>query len=108
MSATKHDQNKVEYHHIPPNALEQMAQVFTFGARKYAAYNYRYGFAHSRLFNAAMRHLWAYWRGETYDPESGLNHLAHAACCVLMLLQSKMENTGTDDRFKKELTEEED
>jgi hypothetical protein len=26
-------------------------------------------------------------KGETYDPESGLHHAAHAAACVLFLIE---------------------
>lgn len=39
-----------------------------------------------RYFAAAMRHLWAWWTGEERDAETGESHLAHAACCVLFLL----------------------
>jgi hypothetical protein len=43
--------------------------------------------ARERYFNAAMRHLNAYfYKGETRDAESGLHTLAHAACCVVFLL----------------------
>lgn len=97
--AIKYDANKPEYHHFPP-CLEEVAEVFTFGAKKYAAYNYRKGMSHSRYFNAAMRHIWAYWRGEDIDSESGKSHLAHVVCCVLMLLQNKYDKVGQDDRFK--------
>ena len=99
--AIKHDQNKTEYHHMPPEAFEEVNKVFTFGAKKYAAYNYRAGFSYSRPFNAAMRHMWAYWRGEDLDKETSISHLAHAICCVLILLQNVLENKGKDDRFKK-------
>ena len=29
-----------------------------------------------------MRHLWAGWRGEKADPETGYPHLWHASCCI--------------------------
>lgn len=98
--AVKADSGKVEYHHMPPEALEQVMQVFTFGGKKYSAYNFRNGFNYSRPFNAAMRHLWAWWRGENTDPESNLSHLAHAACCIIMLLDFEKNKSHLDDRYK--------
>ena len=38
-------------------------------------------------------------RGEDLDPESKLPHLAHAICCFLMLLESQLNEYGTDDRW---------
>lgn len=99
MKGFKLDTGKPEYHHIPPEALEAVAEVFAFGARKYSDYNYRQGMDHSRIFNALMRHMWAYWRGEDTDADSQKSHLAHAGCCILMLLQYKIENVGKDNRY---------
>jgi hypothetical protein len=36
--------------------------------------------------DAAMRHMRARYGGEILDSESGLPHLAHAACCCLFSL----------------------
>lgn len=44
--------------------------------------------ARRRYFEAAQRHLLAWWGGERQDPESGLPHLAHAGCCILFLAWS--------------------
>ena len=38
------------------------------------------------LIGATIRHLTAWRSGERLDPESGLPHLAHAACSVLFML----------------------
>jgi hypothetical protein len=51
-----------------------------------------------RVFGAMMRHSWAWWRGERTDPESGLPHLHHAACCIAFLMAYEQRQTGTDDR----------
>ena len=37
-----------------------LAKVLTFGAKKYAAHNWRNGFVHSRPYDALQRHLLAY------------------------------------------------
>ena len=39
-----------------------------------------------RYYDAAMRHLYAWFNGEPKDIETGESHLAHAICCLLFLL----------------------
>jgi hypothetical protein len=85
---------------MPSFGLEEMAKVMTFGAHKYAPHNFRLGMKYSRLWNGALRHLWAWLNGEDNDPESGVSHLAHCACCVLMLLDLQLLGKGDDDRWK--------
>jgi hypothetical protein len=60
--------------------------------------NWEAGMAWHRPFGACMRHLWAWWRKENLDPETGLPHLAHAACCILFLLAYVLRETPGDDR----------
>lgn len=84
---TKYDVGKPRMDLIPPRTLEVIAAVFAFGAEKYGDYNWYKGIKYSRIFAAIMRHLWAYWRGEDLDPESGLSHLAHAGCGIFMLTE---------------------
>jgi hypothetical protein len=95
----KFDAGKIEYHYYSPYAFEQVNAVLTFGAKKYAAHNWRGGFAWSRPFNACMRHMWAWWRGEDNDPETGLSHLAHAMCCLMFLLEFTLTKKHLDDRY---------
>jgi len=64
-----------------------VAGVLAYGARKYAPHNWaKVPNARQRYYDAAMRHLHAWWEGESCDPESGHPHLAHASCCCLFLL----------------------
>lgn len=81
----KNDAGKTRFDLLPPRALWAVADVITFGATKYGPDNWR-GVERQRWFAAAMRHLWAWMLGEKRDPESGLPHLAHAACSILFLL----------------------
>jgi hypothetical protein len=74
--------------------------VLKFGADKYAEHNWRKGFAWSRPLAAAMRHLTAFNDGEDKDPESGLSHLAHAACCIMFLLEFEKTHKELDDRYR--------
>ena len=100
MQATKHDTNKVRFDLLPPVPLEQLAAVFTYGASQYGERNWEEGMKWSRLFSATQRHLWAYWRGEDIDRESGLPHLAHATASLLMLMEYSEIHQNFDDRPK--------
>jgi hypothetical protein len=93
----KDDTGKPRMELLPPDALTEVAAVMTFGAAKYGDYNWN-GLSASRLFGAALRHLWAWWGGEDNDPETGRPHLAHAACCALMVLEQARHRPEYDDR----------
>lgn len=86
------------FHLIPQYPLEQIAAVFAYGAKKYAPHNWTKGMDWSRLFDAVIRHVFSFWRGENLDPESGLPHLAHAIVNLMFLLQYADNWLGTDDR----------
>jgi len=98
--ALKNDDKKNRVELLSTDAMEDIAEVLTFGAKKYAAHNWRKGFKWSRLIGAAMRHLFAWSRGEDKDPETGLSHLAHCGCCIMFLLEHEKRNLGEDDRYK--------
>ena len=99
-SAVKFDQDKLPLHLLSTEALNQTAAVLKFGAQKYAEHNWRKGFHWSRPLAAAMRHITAFNNGEDCDPESGLSHLAHAACCIMFLLEFEKTHQHLDDRYK--------
>ena len=99
-SALKFDDDKLPVNLLSSEALLQTAAVLKFGANKYHAHNWRDGFVWSRPLAAAMRHIMAYNDGEDKDPESGLSHLAHAACCIMFLLEFEKTHPELDDRYK--------
>jgi hypothetical protein len=94
----KYDQEKARYDLIPASAMDEVAQVYTFGANKYRDRNWEVGMRWGRVFAAIMRHAWAWMRGETYDPETGLHHMAHAAFGCLALIEFDFTGAGQDDR----------
>ena len=97
---TKFDGEKIMLQLLPPEALFAIGAVLTRGAEKYGSHNWEKGIEYSRVFGALQRHLWAYWRGEDVDPETGLSHLAHAGCCVMFLLTYEARGMKElDDRF---------
>lgn len=91
----KLDQGKHQYHLIPIGALRKLTEVLMYGAKKYAPNNWRKASGSAdmdRYFDACLRHLFAFRDGEFRDPESGLEHLAHAFCNVMFLLELEKEN----------------
>lgn len=102
----KNDGDKVQMDLLPPLALEAVAAVLTFGATKYDRGNFLKGIQYSRLYAATQRHLNAWAKGESLDPESGITHLAHAVSDLMMIIH--FEATGQthldDSIYKKEST----
>ena len=94
----KDDGGKARMDLIPPEALFALAAVLGFGASKYAPRNWEKGMSWGRVFAALMRHMWAWWRGEKKDPETGFSHLWHALACISFLVAFEERSTGTDDR----------
>ena len=88
MEGRKDDTGKLRYDLLPMHAIDEIVGVLTFGAKKYAPDNWRHvEDAEKRYYAAAMRHLSAWCQGEVEDEESGLSHLAHAACCLVFLME---------------------
>ena len=83
----KFDKEKVRTDLVPAEIVWEVAEVFTFGAKKYADWNYLKGDGQQwwQQWGAALRHIWQWVMGEDNDPESGKSHLAHAICCLMML-----------------------
>lgn len=74
-------------------ALEQVAKVLTFGAKKYADDNWRLVANAKKRYTAALhRHLSAHYQGQQKDNESNLDHLAHALCCLIFLYEFELDN----------------
>ena len=100
VGGTKHDAGKPPMSLLDSKWLTGVAAVLGFGAKKYAAHNWRSGIAYSRLSDAALRHLMAFNDGEDLDPESGLPHLHHASCCLMFLSNMSATRPELDDRWK--------
>jgi len=96
-SAIKHDQGKPQISLIPSEAILEMAKGFTYGANKYGRKNYEAGMNHSRLLDAALRHLLAVSSGDYTDSESGNSHLSHAMASLAMLIYMQKHHPQLDD-----------
>lgn len=99
----KFDYGKLRHDLLSADALDETVRVLMFGAQKYEDYNWAKGIKYSRVFRAALRHLWDFWRRKNKDDETGLHHLGHAMCCVMFLLHYEMNRRRYrefDDRPK--------
>lgn len=103
--AIKFDAGKVDWTLVPFEALEGMAQVLEFGAKKYDSWNWTTGggFKWTRILASCFRHLFAFMRGEDVDPESGLSHISHCQCNLLFIAYyiRHKDKYGNDDRHVK-------
>lgn len=95
----KYDQDKPRMDLLDADALEGLAKVLTFGAKKYAAHNWRNGIPNSRLIAALFRHSFALLKGETIDPESGLPHIDHVGCCWMFLSNNLKNRSDLNDFY---------
>lgn len=91
----KYDSDKLEYSLLPKGVLTPILKVLSFGKKKYAADNWmKVDNPKERYYNAMQRHINQWWEGEKYDSETGENHLAHAACCLMFLLWFENKEDG--------------
>jgi hypothetical protein len=87
VAGVKADAAKPRWSLLPLVSINAIVRVMEFGAQKYSVDNWQHvPDARRRYYDAALRHLTAWWAGEENDPESGEHHLAHLGCCVLFLL----------------------
>ena len=88
----KYDEGKLQYSLIPPIATKALAEVLTFGAKKYQPNSWqKVPDAERRYLDALMRHLESYRSGEELDSESNLSHLSHLLCNASFLLHFQHE-----------------
>ena len=96
--AMKFDDGKPPIDLIDQEIILELAKVLGYGAKKYKAHNWKIGLPISRYYSACLRHLLAFNSGETFDSDSGLNHLGHAACNLMFMLYMLKHKPELDDR----------
>jgi hypothetical protein len=91
--------NKVPMHLVPPRALAHVALAFADGGFKYQPYNWHTEpISASVYYGAMLRHIYAWWDGEDVPSDGVAHHLAHAACCILMILDTMGTECLNDNR----------
>lgn len=89
----KFDNGKPELKYIldTPLSTAEIAKVRKFGDDKYGRLNWYKCDNAERYISAVLRHLFANGdQGITKDPESGLDHLAHALCSLQFFYELKL------------------
>ena len=102
-TAARFDEGKIRYELIPSYALEQLAKVYTYGAQKYDDDNWRKGLNWLKTIGSLLRHVYAWKKGETLDPESNCHHLAMASWNCFSLMSYEKHSVGIDDRHPQDL-----
>ncbi len=71
------------------------------GRRKYGLMNWREKPVSSTIYyDAAMRHLMAWFDGEQTARDSQVHHLGHAMACMAIIMDAEAQGTLNDDRPK--------
>lgn len=84
---------------IPPIALLHCGRGMDDGKEKYGLMNWReHEVSASVYYNAAFRHLAAWYEGEQCAPDSGVHHLGHVMACCAILLDAEAQGQLNDDR----------
>lgn len=85
--ARKDDGGKPQFHRLSLPFLEELAHVLQQGAEVYGEENHLKPMPgwRIRFFNAALRHLFAWFWTQKNDPKTGRSHLAHAAANLMFL-----------------------
>ena len=93
------DEGKLRVDLIPPEALEALAEVLSYGSKKYGDKNWEKGIHYTRLYGSILRHLISWAKGEDIDDESKLPHIYHAFCDIMFLVTYTKRNMKEyDDR----------
>lgn len=105
--------DKIRYDLLEPFAIEQLARIFTKGAKKYADNNWLKGMKWSKMIASLKRHIAAFERGEDYDFDpncegckngtcvnhTGELHMAQAAWNAMGLVSYYKYHPELDDRL---------
>lgn len=93
---------KPPQHCVPMPVLWEIGMAMFEGGWKYRDHNYRkIGVQASAYYDAARRHLDAWWEGEDIDPKSGLNHITKVMSCLTVLRDCMMQSeAGAPVKFQ--------
>jgi hypothetical protein len=97
-SGARANAGKTRFDLVPLHLLTSAADVFEYGADKYAEWNWAKGMRWSVPYGCILRHLSAWYAGYDNDPESGKSHLGHAMANLLMLEHYAKSYREGDDR----------
>lgn len=92
--------DKIPLHLWPETATVLGALGCLDGALKYGRSNWRASGVRATIYyDAARRHINAWFEGEDTDPASGLPHVAHALACLAIVVDAEAAGRLNDDRM---------
>lgn len=92
--------DKLPMHLFPTTAIAMGVIAMLNGALKYGRSNFRaVGVRSSIYYDAARRHLDAWFEGEEVDQDDGVPHLAAALACIAIIIDSWAKGNLNDDRM---------
>lgn len=94
------NEGKLNWTLVDFESFEPMVRVLEFGAKKYAAHNWKKGLPVTKTIESLLRHTFALLNGEDNDPESNLPHIGHIQCNVMFLSYMLRRRPDLDDRYK--------
>jgi hypothetical protein len=84
---------------IPPVSLLHLGAAMENGCQKYGLTNWReHSVSASVYYEAAQRHLMAWWDGEQVADDSKVHHLGHVMACCAIILDAEAQGSLNDDR----------
>ena len=84
---------------VPPTALLHLMKAFADGRAKYGLMNWREKTVSSTIYyDAAFRHMLAWYDGERLADDSGVHHIGHAMACLAIILDAEETGNLNDDR----------
>ncbi|AGS82458.1 hypothetical protein PBI_REDNO2_159 [Mycobacterium phage Redno2] len=90
---------KVPFSTVPAQVIAEVGLAMMEGGLKYGRFNFRVsGVRATVYYDAALRHLTAWYEGQDIDPDSGLPHLVKAIACFVVLRDSQIQGNWVDDR----------
>ncbi len=90
---------KVPFSTVPARVIAETGLAMLEGALKYGRHNFRSaGVRASVYYDAALRHLTAWYEGQDIDPGSGLPHVVKAIACLVVLRDGQIQGNWNDDR----------
>ena len=102
------DQCKPRVDLVPTELILGAGRALGYGAKKYGPDNFRQGIETRRIAGSVFRHLLSWLDREDVDPESGLEHLDHAAASLSMLMWTVKHCIDLDDRWDSGLRSDEE
>lgn len=90
---------KVPLSTVSAPVMAEVGLAMMEGALKYGRHNYRVsGVRASVYYDAAIRHLMAFYEGQDIDPDSKLPHIVKVIACMAVLRDSQIQGNWVDDR----------